>query len=132
MLLRDAIAMRSLSVNRNQDELLAEFEMIEEALQPLKKEIEKCKEDANVSSVRTAFTFTGIIFAQYCLTQYGTWYAFNWDVIEPITACISLSDAIAGYLFWLWAGQPWDVNAVRSFFFNRRLQKLFKKKHINY
>jgi hypothetical protein len=62
MVLRDAIASRSLSVNRNSDELLAEFEMIEEALEPLKKEIEKCKEDANVSSVRTAFTFTGIIF----------------------------------------------------------------------
>jgi hypothetical protein len=66
------------------------------------------------------------------LSQYGTYYALSWDIIEPITACVSLSDAIAAYFFWLWAGKPWDLNEVRSFFFERRLKKLFKKKHVNF
>ena len=55
----------------------------------------------------------------------------SWDIIEPITACVSLSDAIAAYFFWLWAGKPWDLNAISNFFFERRLKKLYKKKHVN-
>jgi hypothetical protein len=37
MLLRDAMAMRSLNVNVDQDSLLAEMELIEEATKPLKR-----------------------------------------------------------------------------------------------
>lgn len=37
MLLRDAMAMRSLSVNMNEDSLMAEMELVEEALNPLKE-----------------------------------------------------------------------------------------------
>jgi len=45
--------------------------------------------------------------------------------------CVTLSDAIAAYLFWLWAGRPWDIEGLKNFFFERRLKKLFKKRHIN-
>ena len=43
--------------------------------------------------------------------------------MEPITACISLSDAIVGYYFWIWAKKPWDLDSLRSFFYERELQK---------
>lgn len=132
MLLRNALAMRSLTVNTERDNLLAELELIDEALEPYSKEINRCKEEANVSSSRYAASFAYIISAQFLLSQYGTWVAFSWDIMEPITACVALSDGIAAYFFWLWAGKPWDLNEVRSFFFQRRLKKIFKKKHINY
>ena len=63
--------------------------------------------------------------------QYGTWYALSWDIVEPFTACVSLSDAIAGYFFWVWAKKPWDMNEVRSYFFERKLTKLLKRKNIS-
>jgi len=65
--------------------------------------------------------------------QYGTYVAFSWDIIEPITACVSLTDAIAGYYFWMWAGKPWDLDSLRSFFYDRALQKKkFKSRHEEY
>jgi hypothetical protein len=132
MLLRNSLAMRSLDINTERDNLIAELELIEEAIKPLESEVSRCKEEANISSSRVALSFTGIILGQYMFSQYGTWIAFSWDIMEPITACIALSDAIAAYFFWLWAGKPWDMNEVRSFFFTRRLNKILKKKHINY
>lgn len=44
---------------------------------------------------------------------------------------MSLSDAIAGYYFWMWAGKPWDMNEVRQFFFERKLKRLLKQGDVN-
>lgn len=44
MLLRDAMADRSLSVNMSMEQNLADLEMIEEALIPLKQQIDRCRE----------------------------------------------------------------------------------------
>ena len=47
--------------------------------------------------------------------------------MEPITACVSLTDAIAGYFFWLYCGKPWDLNSIREHFYNRALDKILIK-----
>ena len=65
MLLRNALAMRSLSVNSERDNLLAELELIDEALAPFTKEVVRCKEEANISSSRVAAAFAYIITAQF-------------------------------------------------------------------
>ena len=44
---------------------------------------------------------------------------------------VGLSDAIAGYFFWVWAKKPWDMNEVRSYFFERKLTNLLKRKNIS-
>ena len=43
------------------------------------------------------------------------------NIMEPITAMITLSDACVGYFFWLWAGKPWDVDSFKMYFFERRV-----------
>ena len=90
-------------------------------LSPLLKEVENAKEAGNVKSVRAGFTFVSVIMMQFALSQYGTYVAFSWDIMEPITACVSLSDAIAGYFFWMWAGKPWDLDSLREFYYQREL-----------
>lgn len=42
-LLKDALADRSLSVNRFRDQLITELELVEESIEPMLSEIEKCK-----------------------------------------------------------------------------------------
>jgi len=52
--------------------------------------------------------------------------------MEPITCGMTLADAVAAYFFWLWSGRPWDINGLRTFFFERKLEKLLKKKSVDY
>lgn len=105
--------------------------MVEEALKPIEKEINQLQEQANVSATRAAYTFLGGLCVQFLLSQYGTYYAFSWDIIEPITACVSLSDAVAAYFFRDFFKHSWELNGVRGYFFDRRLKKLMKKNNIN-
>ena len=41
-------------------------------------------------------------------------------------------DAILCYYFWLWSGKPWDVDGLRSFYYEKTLKKKLKKKDIDY
>ena len=89
------------------------------------------KKASHLKSVRAGICFVSIISFQFFLSQYGTYVAFSWDIMEPITACLSLSDAIAGYVFWLWTGKPWDLDSLRNHFYEKALAKNFQKHNIN-
>ena len=106
--------------------------MLEEILEPIKKDVENCLEDASISSVRLGRWFTFIMLAQFGLVQYGTYVAFSWDIMEPITCSMTLFDAILCYFFWLKAGKPWDVDGLRSYFYERKLRQTLKKRLIDY
>ena len=130
-MLRDGMAKYCLTVNSERESLIQQLELIDEVLSPLMKEVENAKEASHIKSVRAGFTFVSIIMAQFALSQYGTYIAFSWDIMEPITACVSLSDAIAGYYFWLWSGKPWDLDSLRSHYYERELKKNLRKHKIN-
>lgn len=51
--------------------------------------------------------------------------------MEPITACVALSDAIVGYFFWLSVGKPWDIDSFRAYFYEREMNKRLQKLRIN-
>ena len=93
--------------------------------------LSNCKEEANLTAKRYGLSFASIIVFQFFLSQYGTYIAFSWDVMEPITAIVTLSDAMCGYFFWLWAGRPWSLDQIRIHFFNRRVDRLLKKNHLD-
>ena len=131
MMLRDGMARHCLLVNAEKEGLIQQLELIVEALEPLRKEEENAKEAAHVKSVRYGNIFFSVIATQFALSQYGTYILFSWDIMEPIMACVSLSDAIAGYFFWIWAGRPWDLDAVRAHFYERELNKRLVKHKIN-
>ena len=66
------------------------------ALGPIEKVLSNCKEEANLTAKRYGLSFASIIVFQFFLSQYGTYIAFSWDVMEPITAIVTLSDAMCG------------------------------------
>lgn len=100
-------------------------------LKPLTHEVKMAKKASHLKSVRAGIMFVSIISFQFFLSQYGTYVAFSWDIMEPITACLSLSDAIAGYVFWLWTGKPWDLDSLRTHYYEKALTKNFRKHKIN-
>ena len=104
-------------VNAEKRDLIDRLEMLNQALDPIKKILENCKEDANLTAKRYGWSFAAVILLQFFFSQYGTYVAFSWDVMEPITAMVTLSDAICAYMFWLWAGRPWSVDSIKMFFF---------------
>ena len=46
-------------------------------------------------------------------------------------ACVSLSDAIAGYWFWILSGKPWGLDGLKNHYYERALKKNFAKYRIN-
>ena len=94
-------------------------------------EMENAKEAGNIKSVRAGMTFVSVIMMQFAMSQYGTYVVFSWDIMEPIMACVTLSDAVAGYIFWLWCGKPWDLDSWRSHYYEKELRKRLAKHNIN-
>ena len=131
MMLRDSMAKHCLTINSERESLIQQLELVEEVLSPLQKEVENAKEAGNIKSVRSGFTFVSIIMLQFMLSQYGTYVAFSWDIMEPITACVALSDAVLGYLFWCYSGRPWNLDSLRSWYYEKELTKNLKKHKIN-
>lgn len=73
-----------------------------------------------------------IVLTQYALVQYGTYVAFSWDVMEPITCGMTLGDSVVAYFFWIWSKRPYSMEGLHNFFFERKQRKLIKKYHVDY
>ena len=97
----------------------------------MRSEIDNCAEEASARSSRTGAGFAFVMVSQFALVQYGTYVAFSWDIMEPITCGMTLFDAILCYYFWLWTGKPWDVDGLRSHFYERALSKKLRKRNID-
>ena len=131
MMLRDAMAKHSTHFNSERESLIQQLELVEEVLAPLNAAVENAKEQGHVKSKRAGFTFFSIIMLQFMASQYGTYVAFSWDIMEPIMACVSLTDAIASWYFWMWAGKPWDIDSLRSHYYEKELNKNLKRHMVN-
>ena len=131
MLLRDSMAASAIKSNIENQRLVDQLESLNAVLGPIEKVLSNCKEEANLTAKRYGVSFVAMICFQFFLSQYGTYVAFSWDVMEPITAIVTLSDAMTAYFFWLWAGRPWSLDSIRIPFFNRRVDRLLKKNHLD-
>mmetsp|Transcript_23544 Transcript_23544/g.27274 ORF Transcript_23544/g.27274 Transcript_23544/m.27274 type:complete len:368 (-) Transcript_23544:14-1117(-) len=56
--------------------------------------------------------FFGWIFTQIVLLQYGTYSAFNWDIMEPITCLLGILDLIIAYSFWLMTNKGYSYGMI--------------------
>mmetsp|Transcript_35316 Transcript_35316/g.26330 ORF Transcript_35316/g.26330 Transcript_35316/m.26330 type:complete len:89 (-) Transcript_35316:40-306(-) len=66
------------------------------------------------------------------LVQYGTYIAFSWDIMEPITCGMTLGDAVCSYLFWVWSKRPYSIQGLSDFFFERSKQKHIRKNKLDF
>ena len=101
-------------------------------LAPIERSITNMKEKAHVSANKSGSLFLAMFFLQFAATQYGTYVAFSWDIMEPICCAMSLADAGVAYSFWVWSGKPYDIDGLKNFYFERKLRKLLRRENIDY
>ena len=68
------------------------------------EKLEKINFSSTIKARRALFTFVSIFMLQFAAVQYGTYVAFSWDIMEPITCGMTLGDAILAYFFWIKSG----------------------------
>jgi hypothetical protein len=76
------------------------------------------------------FGWVNFIFWQFMLVQYGTYIAFSWDIMEPITCCMTMGDAYLAYIFWFWNKKSWGVKGVWSTIYERKKLRLMRKQKV--
>ena len=67
-----------------------------------------------------------IIAAQMVFTQYGTYYLYSWDIMEPLCCLFGILDMNLAYLYWLLHGQEFCFETFEKEFLKEKLQKSLK------
>jgi hypothetical protein len=73
------------------------------------EESNKAKE-RQVGKILNIFFYTSA--AQIALLNLCTFVFFNWDIMEPITTCITYLNLIAGYYFWAITNTDYEMDSM--------------------
>lgn len=88
--------------------------------------------EANERSNKGLKRFSYVLITQFAAIQYGTYWLYSWDIMEPITCLMTMGDVCIGYMFWmLTGGKEYGMDGIKRFFFERRLRKLYRKRKVN-
>jgi hypothetical protein len=90
----------------------------------LKAELEH---KAAKSASRKIGGFVSVVVAQFVGVQYGTYYLFSWDIMEPITCMMTMGDSFFAYWFWMRSQENYDTDGMRRYFYQAKLDKLYRK-----
>lgn len=131
LILREALHDHSSDVREERKMLQGQLASLEQQIQPMEAMLKECEHLGKQSARRYVNSFFGIIFAQFMLTQYGTYVAFSWDIVEPVACIFTLSDSFLAYTFWLKTGSPWDIAALGRYFEARKQAKAIRKNYFD-
>jgi len=87
---------------------------------------------ADRSARRVLWSFASVFVSQFAMIQYGTYLAFSWDIMEPITCGMTLGDVVCGYMFWIWTKRPYSLEGLKSHFFEKKKGKLIRKNQVDF
>lgn len=74
---------------------------------------------------------SSVFLMQFLGIQYGTYYLYSWDIMEPITCMMGMGDICLGYLFWMYSGKEYGLQGFYRYFYERKLKKLYKKEKLS-
>jgi Mitochondrial calcium uniporter len=122
----NAYALRKIIENKIQKDCLrikSEVETVDKllsVLQEKKQLLEEIKSQVHESilkrSQRRLKVLYSLIFAQVLFTQYGTYVKYSWDVMEPITCLMGITDMILAYVFWMMNNSSFSLEAFEQNF----------------
>jgi len=115
-------------------EAKAQIELIDLKLAFLRKKVANYEElKANVDNKlalkarKRLRWFSSFLLAQVLAVQYGTYAAFSWDVMEPITNLMGILDVIIAYSFWMSTNKSYSYHNIGQNYIESRRHKAYKK-----
>lgn len=94
--------------------------------------LETIEKRAKLSADRWCRSFWQILLGQFFFTQYGTYYLYSWDIMEPITCMMTMGDAAIGYYFWIFTrGFSYGADGIWDYFYERKKSILFRRNKLN-
>jgi len=110
---RVVLAEKASNTNEEREILVHLIELLKVQREPMLNKIGEIEKAADRSARRALWGIASIFASQFALIQYGTYIAFSWDIMEPITCGMTLGDAVAGYFFWIWSGKPYTLYGLK-------------------
>jgi len=132
ILAREVLAEKASSAKEEREILEHQLELLKVQRAPMLNKLGEIEKAADRSARRALWGIASIFASQFALIQYGTYIAFSWDIMEPITCGMTLGDAVAGYFFWIWSGKPYTLDGLKEHFYDRKQRKMIKKYGIDY
>lgn len=77
------------------------------------------------SSRRRLKVLYSIIALQMFFTQYGTYYLYSWDIMEPICCLFGIFDMTVAYAYWLMKTRDFDFENFEDDFKTKKSEKVY-------
>jgi hypothetical protein len=84
-----------------------------------------CTQLAERAVMRRGLAVGAMLTAQNAILAYGTWWAYSWDVMEPICYFVSSSVVAWGAFYYSFIQRENSYKTLFGRMLERRLQKLF-------
>lgn len=131
-MIREVLALKARNVKEEKEVLEQQLVLLKRQRGPIYAKLNEIELRSDRTARRVLVSFASIIAAQFMLIQYGTYIAFSWDIMEPITCGMTLGDAICAYLFWIWSKKPYSLDGLKEFFYERKKNKLIKRQSVDF
>lgn len=66
----------------------------------------------------------GFFWLQIFFTQYGTYYEYSWDIMEPICCLFTILDAIIAYTYWMVKNEDYSFETFESEYIQKKVNKI--------
>lgn len=126
------MAVKAGATKEEKDIMIQSIELLKRQRDPMLEKLNEINLKSEIAAKRAITLFVTVFVSQFMLVQYGTFIAFSWDIMEPITCGMTLGDVVIGYLFWIWSKKPYSIDGLKEFFYARKQRKLVKKNNIDY
>jgi len=132
VLANKVLVARSLIKEYHEDYHMAYYTLFKEQHSRELALMDNIEKRAKLSADRWCRSFWQVLLAQFFFTQYGTYYLYSWDIMEPITCMMTMGDAAAGYYFWIFTrGFKYETSGIWDFFYQRKKAILCRRNKLN-
>lgn len=118
----------SLKEKNYENDLDSQLICINKKIENLESKKNLIAEELDKKGKKRVNYFLTFLIGQIALIQYGTYVAFSWDIMEPITCLLGVLDMIIAYVFWLRSDRDYSFEGMKEHYVIKRLRSKLSSK----